>query len=232
MSGRNGAHALGTVLSLPSTVPANVTLWRLDRGGDNSRTAPCGWLTDDDWQELSLLRGEARERAFSVRVLLRSALSAAVKESVGPGAWRFQRGVYGKLLLACGSPKIDFSISHAGTVSCIAVSISGRVGLDIAQHTVPNWHNVAEEHLARGELRLINHVRPELRERAFLRAWTAKEAFAKLLGVGLALSAPANDCSFGTGLASWDMESPSGDLSISLAFDDPAASGGAQRASG
>lgn len=233
MSGRNGAQAPGTILPLPAKVPADVTLWRLDRGGDNSSVAsPSGWLTDDDWQELSLSRGEARERAFGVRAMLRGALSAAVQGRVAPSAWRFERSVYGKLRLAGSLPQLDFSVSHAGMVSCIAVSITGRVGLDIAQHAVSNWHTVAEQHLARGELSLINRARPAFKEREFLRAWTAKEAFAKLLGVGLALSALANDCSFGTGLASWVDESPSGDLSISLAFDCPAASGGARRASG
>ncbi|MCK9912045.1 hypothetical protein MXD81_23015, partial [Microbacteriaceae bacterium K1510] len=134
---RNGAQAPGTILPLPATVPADVTLWRLDRGGNNSSVAsPSGWLTDDDWQELSLLRGEARERAIGVRAMLRGALSAAVQGRVAPSAWRFERSVYGKLRLAGSLPQLDFSVSHAGMVSCIAVSITGRVGLDIAQHAV------------------------------------------------------------------------------------------------
>lgn len=95
-----------------------------------------------------------------------------------------------------------------------------RVGLDIAQRAVHDWHEVAVQLFTSAERSMINAARPAEREATFLRIWTAKEAFAKLIGAGLALHAPANDCGFGTRLASWIVGSPSGDLQISLAFDD------------
>lgn len=214
--------AVGGRLTIPSSVASSITLWRVDHAGDNSR-AGAELLTDEDWRELSRTRGLARERAFRVRALLRQALSAAVGEEVDAGAWRFVRNTYGKLMVVDGLPRIDFSISHSMTTTCIAVATSGRVGLDIAHAIVPNWHTVAEQFLSRADRNMINRRDTVGGEREFLRLWTAKEAFAKLIGVGLAVSAPEMDCGVGTRLASWVAESPSGDLSISLAFDEPTA---------
>jgi 4'-phosphopantetheinyl transferase len=220
------------LLSLPASVPSSITLWRVDRGGDFSMAADAAVVTAEDWMEISRLRGEARARGFAVRAMLRHALSAAVEQLVAPEAWRFERTAYGKLVLSAGQEKLDFSISHAGETSCIAVSVDGRVGLDIARSAVQDWHSVAEHFFSHADQRSINAAPPEQRETQFLRLWTAKEAFAKLLGVGLAMNIPANDCGFGTQLASWVLESPSGDLSVSLAFDDPVEEGTARRSAG
>lgn len=210
----------GELVALPASVPADVTVWRLDRREDNF-VAPRTLLTADDWRELSRLRGDARERGFAVRGLLRAALTQAVEGVIAPEVWQFTRSTYGKLLLAPHLPALDFSISHAGLTSCIAISTSGRIGLDIEHCAVPNWHSLAGDFLLSTDRDMINRAPPAQRECAFSHAWTAKEAFAKLLGVGLAMSAPANDCGFGTRLATWQLESPSGALSISLAFDEP-----------
>ena len=216
------AHALpfGEPVALPASVTADVSLWRLDRCGDNLASAR-SLLTSDDWRELSRLRGDSRERGFAVRALLRAALTHAVAGAIAPDAWQFTRSAYGKLLLAAHLPTLDFSISHAGLTSCIAVSTSGRIGLDIEHCAVPNWHSLADDFLVSTDRDMINRAPPAERERAFSRAWTGKEAFAKRLGVGLAVNAPANDCGFGTRLATWQLNSPSGALSISLAFDEP-----------
>lgn len=210
----------GELVALPASVTADVSLWRLDRSGDNFASAR-SLLTSDDWRELSRLRGDARERGFAVRALLRASLTQAVGGAIAPEQWQFTRSPYGKLLLAPHLPALDFSISHAGSTSCIAISTSGRIGLDIEHCPVPNWHSLADDFLLGTERDMINRAPPAERERAFLHAWTAKEAFAKRLGVGLAVSAPANDCGLGTRIATWTAESPSGALSISLAFDEP-----------
>lgn len=208
-------------LSNPHDVPSDVTIWQLTEGGDNSAGCSAATLTSDDWKELSALRGAKRSRAFRVRAFLRVALSAAVDDAVAPGAWRFARNIYGKPFLAGGQPTLEFSVSHAETATCVAISTRRRIGLDIAQSTVHDWYEVAEQFFTPAERRMINAARPEHRERAFLRVWTAKEAFAKLIGTGLALNAPANDCGFGTRLASWVAGSPCGNLQICLAYDDP-----------
>lgn len=189
-------------------------------------------VTAEDWLDISRLRGGTRVRGFAVRAGLRQALSASFEDQIAPDAWRFERTSYGKLVLSAGQPKIDFSISHADETSCIAVSLQGRVGLDIARSAVQDWHSMAREFFSRADLCMLNAASPEQRQSQFLRLWTAKEAFAKLLGVGLATSAPVSDCGVGTQLASWVVESPPGALSVSLAFDHPVVGRGDQKAVG
>jgi phosphopantetheinyl transferase len=221
VTAKNVRSARWQSLSRPASVPSHITLWRVDRGGDFSMPANAAMVTAEDWLDISRLRGEARLRGFAVRAGLRQALSAAVDGEIAPDAWRFERTSFGKLVLGTGQPEIDFSISHAEETSCIAVSLQGRVGLDIARSAVPDWHSVAREFLSGTEFAMLNAALPEERQVLFLRLWTAKEAFAKLAGVGLAMSVPVNDCGVGTQLASWVVESPPGDLSVSLAFDNP-----------
>ena len=82
------------------------------------------------------------------------------------------------------------------------------------------WGNQERSHLfSRAEQATLDRAPAAEREQVFLRLWTAKEAYAKLLGVGLAFDAPANDCGSGTHLATWSAETPSGPVVVSLAVD-------------
>lgn len=101
-----------------------------------------------------------------------------------------------------GNTGLDFSISHSGNISVAALidSPSGRVGVDIEridEKKEDTHKRIADRYFSKEE-KIIFETSGDPLE--FYKIWTAKEARAKLLGLGLAeiLSAERsfekNDC--------------------------------------
>ena len=88
-----------------------------------------------------------------------------------------------------GAPGISFSLSHSGSFAVVALAAGGeRVGVDVEEirprarlHALAARVLSAEEHDA--WLALSDEAD---RLRSFLLAWTAKEAYLKALGIGIA----------------------------------------------
>ncbi len=83
---------------------------------------------------------------------------------------------------------LDFNISHSGSLSVAAVcdGEEGRIGVDIELVKEERSHSllrIAERYFSESEKEHFCKSRDVLE---FYKAWTAKEARAKLLGVGLA----------------------------------------------
>jgi phosphopantetheinyl transferase len=210
-------------MPVPASVAEHVTLWQLSSPGDYFRPGEVNSLTKKDWAEIGAMRDSpTRRRSLGMRLFLREALSAAVDGAVDPSQWRFVRSVYGKPLIADGLPQIEFSISHSENLSLLAISRTAKIGVDVEAKAVTGWQEIAAELFSRREQATLDRARPAERQQTFLSLWTAKEAYSKLLGVGLAFDAPANDCGSGTHLASWSAETPSGPVVVSLAVDPPA----------
>ena len=207
-------------MAVPTSIAGDVTLWGVCRPADYFHSGEVGALTSQDWAEIGGTHGSrTRRQSLGMRLFLREALSAAVDGAVDPGQWHFVRSFYGKPLIADGLPQLDFSISHANNLSLLAISRTAKIGLDVEARSVPGWQEIAAELFSRDEQATLDRAPPAERERVFLRLWTAKEAYSKLLGVGLAFDAPANDCGSGTHLATWSAETPSGPVVVSLAVD-------------
>ncbi len=82
---------------------------------------------------------------------------------------------------------LAFSLSHSLDLAVIAVAARARVGVDVemlARPSVPP--GVLRRVLDERELALVLDAPPAMRHEAFLRHWTAKEAYIKALGTGLA----------------------------------------------
>ena len=210
-----------SVVALPPSMAKHATVWQVPYPADYSSLGSVKVLTQDDWAEIGALRSSAiRRRAFGMRIFLREALSTAV-DAVAPRDWRFGRTVYGKPYVSCNSHNVEFSISHTNNASFLAISQTVRVGIDVAMQSVDDSHEIAALLFTRHERSMLNRASAAERAEMFLRIWTAKEAFAKLLGVGMALDAPANDCGVGTHLATWAVNTPEGRVVLSLAVDTP-----------
>lgn len=83
-------------------------------------------------------------------------------------------------------PSIDFNLSHAGNwVVCVAAR-GARVGVDVEQ-LGPLDPGIFPLCLAPAEQEALLARSPADRPAAFLSAWTAKEAYLKALGTGLAV---------------------------------------------
>jgi 4'-phosphopantetheinyl transferase len=89
-----------------------------------------------------------------------------------------------------GKPVIDgappFSLSHSHDVAVLAISNGGNVGVDVeARRPRARLDRLAARVLSERELAQWSSASPEHQLDAFLRAWTAKEAYLKALGLGL-----------------------------------------------
>lgn len=177
-------------------------------------------LTQDDWAENGALQQRIATPGFRHAHISARGFKRAV-DAVAPRDWRFGRTVYGKPYVSCNSHNVEFSISHTNNASFLAISQTVRVGIDVAMQSVDDSHEIAALLFTRHERSMLNRASAAERAEMFLRIWTAKEAFAKLLGVGMALDAPANDCGVGTHLATWAVNTPEGRVVLSLAVDTP-----------
>ncbi len=111
--------------------------------------------------------------------------------NIPPAEIAFTYGPHGKPLLV-GAKAPHFNLAHSDGEVVLAVCHEQAVGIDIERGHRPDgdivgrFFSVAENHAWQ--------FLPEAeRERAFFRAWTAKEALLKALGVGL--SVPLSDFS-------------------------------------
>jgi 4'-phosphopantetheinyl transferase len=110
-------------------------------------------------------------------------------------------------------PILDFNLAHAGEIALLAVS-RHRVGVDVEslRRRPPDSMEIATQYFSPGEVATLSWLPRSARWRAFVTAWTRKEAVAKAIGAGLAAL---------------------GEVEVSLAPDQPArvcsAPGGATR---
>ncbi len=83
---------------------------------------------------------------------------------------------------------LDFNVSHAGATSLVAVVAKGRVGVDIeASRPVDDPLAIARGIFSRRELALLEAASAARQQALFLRLWTAKEAWIKMLGCGFSV---------------------------------------------
>jgi len=142
-----------------------------------------------------LLAPDERDAPTSIRVARAAARIALADElDTDPAALRISRicdrcghPTHGRPRLA-GDDRISFSLSHSGTVAVVAI-VAGRVRLGVDVEVVRPRRNLAA--LAARVLNDREHARwlrlahDDERLRAFLGAWTAREAYLKAIGVGI-----------------------------------------------
>ncbi len=91
--------------------------------------------------------------------------------------------------------EFQFSTSHADGIGVVAVAQTREVGVDIESTTRANdMHEIASRFFTNAEQSAMRQARfgPE-QTAVFLSAWSAKEAYTKLLGLGLAAPLEALD---------------------------------------
>jgi 4'-phosphopantetheinyl transferase len=92
---------------------------------------------------------------------------------------------YGRPYLA-DDPELAFSISHAGDVVAVALTLSARVGIDVESlDRTLKLDPLAERIFNVADLVCFRALPSKIQHRAFFRAWTGKEAILKAEGVGL-----------------------------------------------
>ncbi len=140
-------------------------------------------LSEDERVRADRFRVGIRRRRFTLaRVRLRGILGRLTERS--PGEIRFGYEDGGKPFLVDGP---SFNLSHSGERMLVAVSLEGRLGVDLEEvRPVRNLGALAERHFAESEAACLRAVQNRERTAVFFRIWTRREAFLKALGRGLA----------------------------------------------
>ena len=192
----------------------------------------------NDWDELNRIRHEpTRNRKIAVRAVLRFALSHVAGGYVSPSGWRFARSADGRPLAAVGMPKVHFSVSHTDGLSVIAASRNCPVGIDTEVDRRYDDIRFIRSFLSPRELMALASIQPEERAAVLLKLWTLKEAYAKLVGIGVAadfrhlefgLDPPhvmydrsATVESVATRFRTWRLRGPRGACHVALAIGHP-----------
>ena len=142
-------------------------------------------LSEIDWLSLNRIQDPSMRRsAVAARVLLRIGLSWGADHKIAPSDWRFDSPALSKPVVAHDMAQINFSISHVDQLVVVAVSPTLDVGIDVecidqnvSDTVIAEFTHLDERHAVGGL------PRPqEIRE--FIRLWTLKEAYSKMLGLG------------------------------------------------
>ncbi len=171
----------------PRLVGSDVHLWwttldPLDR-------APDAVLSPAERDRASRLRNPPdRERFVRGRALLRTLLARYT--GTPPERVPLVTGAHGRPELSPDVPlprPLHFNLSHTPHLLLLAVG-TAPVGVDLEEEPAPpELDALATSSLSPRERALLERSPPPERGRAYLQAWTLKEAFLKGLGLGLAL---------------------------------------------
>lgn len=144
------------------------------------------WLSPDERERAGRFHFERDRLRFAaarghLRILLGSYLG------MDPSALRFAYGPQGKPALSgdANARRLRFNVSHSGGLALFALTADREVGVDCEQlRPVAGLEAIAERHFSPRERAQLRRVAEPEKPRAFLRAWTRKEAFIKCTGEG------------------------------------------------
>jgi phosphopantetheinyl transferase len=142
-------------------------------------------LGSDDLIAIDQIRSSpARSCAIAGRILLRIGLSHAVNGRLAPEDWRILTSSNGKPVVGQGQPNIHFSISHTEQVAVVAISEKLPIGIDVesAEHVATN--ELIAAFCCPHEQAVLTSASAHQRSREFIRLWTLKEAYSKMVGLG------------------------------------------------
>ena len=189
----------------PSTSPAKlaqgaVHVWavRLDRPQsqvDDLRDT----LSGDELDRGSRFYFDRDRRRFvCARGALRQILGAYLE--VDPADLSFSYGLHGKPALSrAEAGALSFNVSHSSELALIAVAPADvELGVDVEEvRAMQDRDEIARQCFAPSEIARLQALPVTMREDAFYRCWTRKEAYLKALGDGLAKPLDSFDVTFG-----------------------------------
>jgi 4'-phosphopantetheinyl transferase len=170
----------------------HVHVWRLDLAWLRQKTSDFeATLSPIERDRAVRYRVAAdRERFIVVRAILRKLLGRYL--GLTPAAIAFDYGAWGKPLVRNGHssyPGLGFNVSHSGGVALVALAREARVGIDVELvRSGLAVELIAERHLSPTEQVTLSRIPSHLRNQAFFRYWTRKEAFTKAVGGGLSIA--------------------------------------------
>jgi len=165
---------------------SGIEVWQINLAvSDDSMARHVNTLSHDERERAAQHKLAVGFRQFVVaRSMLRRLL--AIYTGIKPTALVFSYGLHGKPKLTARH-STQFNMAHSGEHAIYAVSQHQSVGVDIEcidRHV--NIERVAERFFSTSEFKSLQKIPLHLRQHAFLRLWTGKEAVVKATGKGLA----------------------------------------------
>jgi len=151
-------------------------------------------LAPDETERARRFHFEPDRRRFAGgRLALRRILAAYL--AVAPRAIELRTWPNGKPALAAShGSALRFSLSHSGEVALVAVAAGIEVGVDVElRRPLPDLESLVARYFSSPERAAIEAVPAGRRLEAFFDYWTAKEAYLKAGGDGLARRLDAFD---------------------------------------
>jgi 4'-phosphopantetheinyl transferase len=201
---------------LSSLEDAEVQVVRIDLGADHECSSAAGDLLSlPEWKVLSKAEQERGQRFVryhdrrrfvvcrgTVRMVLGQLLAIPAEDIV------FRSGSGGKPELdwnehghgpESGTVLPRFNVTHSGDMALLALCRDRELGVDIErQRTISEANRIVESYFTAAECAQFLDLPESIRDVAFLRGWTRKEAVLKAQGVGLAGLATSFETMFGT----------------------------------
>jgi 4'-phosphopantetheinyl transferase len=133
-----------------------------------------------------LIKPEHKRYFIAGRGILRSLLGTDL--NLTPESINFDYLPRGKPILAKHhQTALQFNISHSKNLALYAFSNSQTVGIDLEFiHPLPSALSLAERFFTPQEAEYLSFLSPDDQEKMFFRFWTAKEAYLKATGEGIA----------------------------------------------
>ena len=128
-----------------------------------------------------------RKRFIAARGILRQLLGSYLE--VSPNSLTFEYGDRGKPLLANSGrdSSLNFNLSHSQEYAIYGFTYHQTIGVDLEYvKEMPDSLSIAQRFFAKNEYQLIRNTEREQQNQVFFQLWTAKEAYLKAVGTGLA----------------------------------------------
>lgn len=160
-----------------------VDVWWIPLDRDGDETALRGLLDDRERARADRFHRDRDRRRFTVA---RGTLRTILGETLGidPASLTFQYGSQGKPAIA-GGP-VHFNLAHSNERAVLAISRNGPIGIDLEyRNGLRDFDGIVGRFFTDGERQVYGALPEELRQDAFFRGWTGKEAYLKATGLGL-----------------------------------------------
>ena len=124
-----------------------------------------------------------RQRFIVGRATLRNILARYL--NIEAKQLRFDYSSRGKPSLALSD--VEFNLSHSQALAIYAFTRDRRIGIDLEYlRSMPDADQIAQRFFSSREYQAIASLKENQQQQAFFQAWTAKEAYLKATGDGLA----------------------------------------------
>ena len=161
-----------------------INLWTIDLKVDEETRGRLFGMLDASERERAARFMHPRDVARFV--VAHGALRDILARATGlkPAAVRFHLGPQGKPALADGEAP-PFNMAHRDDLAIVGIGSDGPLGVDVeALQPMSDAMSIARQHFAPPEVEALAALPPAMRQDAFYRLWTRKEALLKASGMG------------------------------------------------